>query len=79
MALISKECPTKIFSSFVMDWNIERNTFCCISKLDTKNTNFELKTAVLIVQCLLNETYIMPKIVSKTSTKEQGTSLFRDN
>ena len=43
MALISKECPTKIFSSFVMDWNIERNTFCCISKLDTKNTNFELK------------------------------------
>ena len=52
MALISKECPTKIFSSFVMDWNIERNTFCCISKLGTKNTNFELKTAVLIVQCL---------------------------
>ena len=47
MALISKECPTKIFSSFVMDWNIERNTFCCISKLDTKNTNFELKTVNL--------------------------------
>ena len=46
MALISKECPTKIFSSFVMDWNIERNTFCCTSKLDTINTNFELNTAV---------------------------------
>ena len=68
MALISKECPTKIFSSFVMDWNIERNTFCCTSKLDTINTNFEL-----------NNTYIMPKILDKSSTKEKGTSLFQDN
>ena len=66
MALISKECPTKIFSSFVMDWNIEKNTFCCTSKLDTINTNFE-------------DTYRMPKILDKSSTKEKGTSLFRDN